>query len=344
MHSLNIDVVLDRLTSALEQQVSLETLVRPLLALMEEMTGMESVYLTHIDWDARAQQVIYSKNQQKFAVPEGLTVPLAETLCARAIEERHFVESDVPTHWSDATAAQAMGIQTYFSAPVMSPPTEIFGTLCAISPRRVNPPATSLKLLHLAADMISGTIERERLIKQLHADSQAMSRFALTDPLTQLPNRRALMRSLARGLAKARRLGLFVLVAFVDLDGFKHINDVHGHDAGDQFLQQFSQRLSLGLRGGDFIGRFGGDEFVISTLLEASDEAAAAAEVAGLIGRLTQLTQGEFSLGEAVLDYPGASIGSALVKPDGVPETIEQVIARADAAMYTVKKQRHGGR
>ncbi len=342
--TMNIDTVLDRLTAALEQQVSLETLVRPLLALFEEMTGMESVYLTRIDWDARAQQVIYAKNQQQFAVPEGLTVPLADTLCARAIEERHFAESDVQTHWSAVGAARAMGIQTYFSAPVMSPPTEIFGTLCAISPRSVTPSATSLKLLQLAADLISGTIERERLIVQLHADSQAMSRFALTDPLTQLPNRRALMRSLARDLAKARRLGLFVLVAFVDLDGFKRINDEHGHDAGDQFLQQISHRLSLGLRAGDFIGRFGGDEFVISTLLEATTPDAATAEVTGLVGRLSELTQGQFPLDALRLDYAGASIGTALVRPDGVAETIEQVIARADAAMYAVKKQRHGGR
>ncbi|WP_407275987.1 GGDEF domain-containing protein [Halothiobacillus sp. DCM-1] len=342
---INIDTVLDRLMDAVEHQTGLESLVRPLLTLFEEITGMESIYLTRIDWQSREQQVIFARNpQQQFAIPEGITVPLADTLCDRAIQEQHFLETDVAKHWPDSAPAQALGIRTYFSTPVMSPPEQIFGTLCAASPREVHPSPTSLKLLKLAGDLISGTLERERLLRQLAADSQTLGQFALTDPLTELPNRRALMRTLSRDLAKARRLGLVCLVLFVDLDGFKQINDIYGHVAGDRFLQLFAHRLMQGLRAGDFVGRFGGDEFVISTLLDAETPDAAQAEAVGLVARLSQMTRGAFDLDSVVIDYPGASIGQALVWPDAAEESAEQVISRADEAMYAVKKQRRSGR
>lgn len=342
---MTIDRVLDRLAEALSSQTSLESLVRPLLALFEELTGMESVYLTRIDWQAQQQQVLYARNpQQAFAVPEGLVVPLADTLCVRALQESHFLETDVPTHWSDSAPAAAMGIRTYVSAPVMSPPEAVYGTLCALSPRRVTPSETSLKLLRMAADLISGTIERERLLNQLYLDSQLIGQYALTDPLTQLPNRRALLRSLARDMAKARRLGLVMLVAFVDLNDFKRINDVYGHAVGDQFLQQFAQQMTQGLRAGDFFGRHGGDEFVISTFLEARIPDSVSIEADALLARLNQLTRGVFDVGVTTIDYAGASIGAVLVWPAASVETVEQVLARADAAMYAVKKQRPDGR
>lgn len=342
---MNIDAVLDRLTTALSQQTSLELLVRPLLALLEEATGMESVYLTHIDWAARKQEVIFARNQQHaFAVPEGLAVPLADTLCERALREQHFLETDVPAHWPDSAPAAALGIKTYLSAPVMSPPQAVYGTLCAVSPRHLVPSAMSVKLLHLAADLISGTIERERLLTQLYADSQLIGQYALTDALTQLPNRRAMLRTLTRDMAKARRLGLVMLIAFVDLNGFKRINDDFGHTAGDQFLQQFARRLSAGLRAGDFVGRHGGDEFVIATFLESTQPDDIHAETQAMMARFSGLTRGVFDLGVTVIDYPGASIGSALVWPEADAESIEQVISRADAAMYAVKKQRPAGR
>ena len=93
--------------------------------------------------------------------------------------------------------------------------------------------------------------------------AQLMEKMALTDDLTGLPNRAAWFAELDRAVAWGRRSDHGVAVMFMDLDGFKQINDVLGHAAGDEVLRQFSQRLRQACRGCDFIARLSGDEFVV---------------------------------------------------------------------------------
>jgi diguanylate cyclase len=180
--------------------------------------------------------------------------------------------------------------------------------------------------------MIGQHVERELLIAQLRASNDQLASHALTDSLTGLQNRRSLIDELSRMLARAWREQGSLSVAFIDLDGFKAINDEHGHEIGDRFLAAMARRLSDGLRAGDLIARMGGDEFVIVAPVPADASQGLSSE------RLTQRTRAVFDLGGLRLDYPGASVGVVTIEPGEL--SAEEVLKLADSAMYDVKRQR----
>uniref|UniRef100_UPI0005B27948 GGDEF domain-containing protein n=1 Tax=Methylobacterium sp. B34 TaxID=95563 RepID=UPI0005B27948 len=161
------------------------------------------------------------------------------------------------------------------------------------------------------------------------------------DVLTGLPNRRFLLKEMKRLFASAESAGQTVLIAFIDLDGFKAINDRHGHEVGDTFLIEVGKRLSPGLRAGDILGRFGGDEFIITGLGPSGDTAAQAA-AESLCGRLAPLLVGEYRVRGVTLYYSGASFGPTAIDPRTV--TVDAALRKADAAMYKVKRQRKAHR
>jgi diguanylate cyclase len=181
-------------------------------------------------------------------------------------------------------------------------------------------------------------VERERLIQKLLSANEQLATVAATDPLTGLPNRRALMEALKRMLAQGLRRKMGVQIAFIDLDGFKAINDTHGHAVGDQFLVAIAQRLRGVLRAEDLAARLGGDEFVVISLSAHAGEVAQSAQ-AVLSQRITQATQGHFALPGVALDYAGASVGVTTIAPDQHRET-EDALRTADQTMYKVKHAR----
>jgi diguanylate cyclase len=130
-----------------------------------------------------------------------------------------------------------------------------------------------------------------------------------------------------------------MLVGIVDLDNFKTINDTHGHQVGDLFLREISQRLSATVRATDMIGRLGGDEFaVLGPCPRDGMNPTAAAEI--LHARLAQATTGRFVLGDVALDYNGASNGVIAVQ---AAVGAEAALRHADDAMYKgkyLRKQR----
>ena len=161
-----------------------------------------------------------------------------------------------------------------------------------------------------------------------------LAHMALHDPLTGLPNRRALADALERAIARARRTGLPLAVLALDLDGFKAINDRHGHPAGDATLLQVAARLQRTIRRSDLVARLGGDEFaVIATDLNGP------APIVRLARRLGAALRVPIHLEDAVAEID-VSIGVAFYPGDG--ETTEQLLARADAALYAAKRERTG--
>jgi diguanylate cyclase (GGDEF)-like protein len=156
---------------------------------------------------------------------------------------------------------------------------------------------------------------------------------AMHDPLTKLPNRELLMDRLSVALARLGRQGTAVGVLFIDLDGFKEVNDLHGHDVGDELLITVAERLRREVRDGDTVARFGGDEFVV--LCEDLVRIEAAEPLAR---RLAEAVAQPVSTGERLL-VVRASIG--VVVEQNPATSAEALVKRADSEMYRVK---HGAR
>ncbi len=165
--------------------------------------------------------------------------------------------------------------------------------------------------------------------KQLEAEKQ-MTFMAHHDALTGLPNRRSFMIGLRQSMALAARQSSKLALLFIDLDGFKKVNDLHGHKVGDQLLQQVAERLVAAMRESDMLGRFGGDEFVVLSM-DCPDRDSAAVIATKLVAALRE----PFVIDNIQVTV-GASVGIAIF-PDQAAE-IEPLIALADAAMYLAKR------
>jgi diguanylate cyclase (GGDEF)-like protein len=157
-------------------------------------------------------------------------------------------------------------------------------------------------------------------------ESVAVRSMAMTDALTDLPNRRALPEHLARFVADAARTGLPFSVIAMDIDGLKTVNDSFGHDAGDQLLRNFAKAIHEAIRGSDVGLRVGGDEFLI--LLPRTTQVLAKRVAERLIE--TASTSAQFR-------PTRFSYGIATQETD---ELGEDVVSRADAALGTAKRER----
>ena len=195
----------------------------------------------------------------------------------------------------------------------------------------------SLVPLRLNGMMVTGQ-DGQRYIWSIVEDitalreSQArMERLAYFDPLTNLPNRTLLTDRLRLALAQADRHGRLLAVCYLDLDGFKAINDRHGHAVGDQLLVEVARRLQGCIRAGDTVARLGGDEFVV--LL---GEAKEAQEIEQAVRRLLSGLSAPFRLGE-LSPLLTASIGVAIPPHDG--ENLDTLLRHADQAMYVAKQR-----
>src|SRR5690606_23616043 len=107
-----------QLAAALAAAQTTEQLARPLLQLLEHVTGLESTYLTRVDEAAGQQLVLFAHNSKSMQIPEGLTVPWGDTLCKRALDEGRPFTTSVADHWGDSEAAKALKICTYTSTPI----------------------------------------------------------------------------------------------------------------------------------------------------------------------------------------------------------------------------------
>jgi diguanylate cyclase len=153
---------------------------------------------------------------------------------------------------------------------------------------------------------------------------------ALRDPLTGLPNRVLLDDRIEQAIRRSRRSAEpFTLIA-VDLDGFKDVNDVRGHRAGDAVLKTLARRFEAIMREADTVARVGGDEFVVLSNGTGGDERAGA-----LVGRLRHALRRPFRVDGTSVEIDG-SIGWAVYPDDGT--TAEELLARADGQMYATKR------
>ena len=190
----------------------------------------------------------------------------------------------------------------------------------------VNQRAHELDRLNTSLRAISDGLEER--VRQRTAE---LAHRAHHDHLTGLPNRALFEERLERAVASAERYGRRLAVLFLDLDGFKAVNDTHGHDAGDRVLKQVAGRLPAGLRSSDTLARFGGDEFVV--LVTEIAHPLDAREVA--MALLDSLTGPYEALGHRFTLR--ASVGISVFPDDG-PDA-SKLLRHADLAMYEAKEQ-----
>ncbi|MFA5214564.1 PAS domain S-box protein [Sulfuricurvum sp.] len=168
-------------------------------------------------------------------------------------------------------------------------------------------------------------------ITQMKEHEHQLEYIAHYDPLTGLPNRILQSDRLRQSMMQVERRGVHIAIVYLDLDGFKGINDSYGHAAGDQLLIELSVRMRQGLREGDTLSRIGGDEF-IAILPDLSDTSAALP----IINRLLEAAAEPVLLGD-LLVHVSASIGVTFY-PQNDDMDADQLIRQADQAMYKAKQ------
>ncbi len=173
--------------------------------------------------------------------------------------------------------------------------------------------------------------DKEDLTRQLQAANQELSQLAATDALTALPNRRALEEALSRDIARSTRAGVAMSVVMIDVDHFKKFNDVYGHALGDEVLRMVGATLKSTAREGDVPARYGGEEFCVVFPGTPEEGAMLAAERirAAIEGATVPSEKGDLKV--------TASLGVA-TRPPGGRETKEDLLRRADQALYVAKE------
>jgi diguanylate cyclase (GGDEF)-like protein len=181
------------------------------------------------------------------------------------------------------------------------------------------------------ATMIYGFRRYRDLVREIRARSKTereARKMARHDPLTGLPNRRFFQEKLDQCLRNAKA-GEQLAILTLDLDGFKAINDTHGHSTGDKALSEFARRISSILRHDVFLARIGGDEFaIVMPAIESLDDPA------NLAGRIVTALAESFLIEDATVQF-GVGIGIAIAPNDGSHAT--DLLKRADRALYRAK-------
>jgi diguanylate cyclase (GGDEF)-like protein/PAS domain S-box-containing protein len=174
-----------------------------------------------------------------------------------------------------------------------------------------------------------------RLITERKLAEDESRRLTYYDTLTGLPNRQSLINQLSHEIAKCARSQQLGALMFIDLDNFKQVNDTHGHLLGDQLLKQVAQRLQVNLRESDTVSRLGGDEFVVILEHLGSNPLEAARQAEMLCEKLLLQLNKPYPLGNQQ-QQSTPSIGITLIGTSP-SDTTEELMRRADAAMYQAK-------
>jgi diguanylate cyclase (GGDEF)-like protein len=166
-----------------------------------------------------------------------------------------------------------------------------------------------------------------------------VSNLALTDSLTKLSNRRYLLNQLQSVISSCKRNKVYGSLLLVDLDGFKDVNDLCGHDAGDAVLIEIANRFRAAIRTEDFVCRLGGDEFVVMFNHFGADEQRARENSQLIADKLISLASSPIEYKQHTFQI-GASIGIKLIRHENMDA--DSVIREADVAMYRSKKSGKG--
>ena len=322
----------------------LALIVRPLLRLIQHLTGMETSFVTTIDWHVQRQEVLFSLNSGELQVPEGGQVDWSESMCRSMFLSGRAHSRAVGVEVPATPDAQAQGIRAFVVVPVLVGDRPI-GTVCAASKRDVAIDESRVASLQLIAEAMqqllqidqarheaetrarqAGAAARQAQAEcQQHAsDAENMRLLAHSDALTGLPNRRAFTARWEEDLARSGRRNYPIALLLIDADRFKSINDALGHLVGDLVLQAIGEAVRAVMTSASLAARLGGDEFAFSVSHATDlDLFATAAEIRRV-----------FALATARLGVE-ATLSIGIASSEHCPR--HQLFARADSALYRSK-------
>jgi len=315
-------LLLDRVRTALARELELATVCRVVVEAIVQTFGYTqvSLYLREGAEHVLQHQVGYDRVAR---------VPIAAGVSGRAVRAgRALLIADVAN--DPAFLGAIDGLTSEICVPI-DDAGQPAGFLNVESVGGVDLDETDLRLLEALGEQVGIAIGRVRLHEALRASEARLAHLALHDPLTGLPNRRGLGAALGTTLARLGHGGPPVALLYLDLDGFKGVNDALGHEAGDYVLGEIADRLRACLRAGDTPARLGGDEFAI--LLAG----AGPTEVRAIAARVVAMLALPVPIGTATATV-SASAGVALA---AAGETADDLLRRADAALYAAK---HAGK
>lgn len=317
----NLDRVMNRLCSAIEEQVPS---TRASVMILNPVTGQLNVAA------APSLPAFYIEGLDNLIIG-----PSAGSCGVAAFTGREVISADITTDpWWEGfhDLAEKVGIVACWSRPMLASTGVVLGTFAVYLGVKREPTREESEIMERAARLAAIALER-------HQAEERIRFLALYDPLTRLANRTLLGDRLQTAIAQARRSnGRFGLL-FIDLDGFKAVNDTFGHDAGDDLLASLAGRLRACVRESDTVARIGGDEFVV-LLYGLSGDAAEAEEAAQVVADKIIHATARPEAWQGHMLQVGASIGLAMFPDDG--ETADALLTRSDDAMYAAKQAGKG--
>ncbi len=207
---------------------------------------------------------------------------------------------------------------------------EIRGVLKIISDKKNAFGNTEIYTLHLLAGIMGSALGQQLLVRDHQRIEDRLRQQAQNDSLTGLPNRSLFYDRLTHAIIRHVRSQTYLCLMYMDLDGFKAVNDTYGHGVGDKLLCEFAKRIQAGVRASDTFARLGGDEFtLIAENLRNKDEATLIAN------KIIAATNEAFDIEQQQI-HVGVSIGIAMIIGGGLSS--QALLKAADSALYKSKK------
>lgn len=269
-------------------------------------------------------QATISSQQESNPYPAGCLIkPDVNIFCRKIVEsgeELYVSNAKSDPYWDTNPEVHNDGFNSYLGVPVFWPDGEPFGTFCVMDYEITDYSETYFKLIHQLKDIL----ESDLTLIELYNQVQMM---AMTDPLTEISNRRGFLSLAEQRIKLARRMEQTLALFFVDVDQFKTVNDNFGHSLGDRVLNNAAQSLKAQLGNSDICGRMGGDEFVaIQVIDKETDIYQAAKKLEKNINTKRDKSLPEYSV----------TVGVTTVE---AKESIESLLEKADQDMLKNKKK-----
>ena len=299
--------------------------VELVVSTLEQELPDSAVWVGHLDRERAVLRVVASGGEASFGLEPGIEAPLETSFChVLASGAGPPVSNDVALDaaYGALPAAAALDVGSFAGVPLCLGDGSAVGTLCAFHHDRGAYSPRELRLIGTFAALLARELEHERRRADLEGVVDDLRRQAMTDPLTGVANRRAFSAALHAAWGRGLRDG-GGFVALVDIDGFKQINDAHGHPRGDRVLAEVARVLQASSRTGDTVGRIGGDEFGV--VLHGRDAVRWAARVRKGVAAASAACGVDLSV----------SVGFAALTGAEAPE---HAIEAADAALYAAKR------